>query len=138
MSKDMSAMSEAGPSVRDLEELREAVARLAQDARTRGEAAAARERQLAQARADVGRGKHDLGRAERAAIQALARSAEAHRGCAEAHEQAARFHERAAEWADEQGDGDKAARYREIAAKARAGAADEVRLAQEDRDRLAQ
>jgi hypothetical protein len=138
MSKDMSAMNEADPSVRDLAEMRRAAARHAEAARRRSEAAAVRQSQLAQARADVGRGTHDVSRATRAAVEALARSAEAHRSCAEVHEQAARFHERAAELAEGHGHGDRAARYREIAAKSRAAAADAARLAQEDRDRLAQ
>jgi hypothetical protein len=77
-------------------------------------------------------------RAERAAIEALARSADAHTMCAEAHEQSARFHETAAELAEEHKLGDKAAHYREIAAKAHTAAKDAARLAQEDRARFAQ
>jgi hypothetical protein len=138
MRKDISPMSTSDPSVHDLKEILEAVARLSKEARSRGKAAAARERQLAQLRADIGGGNHDVARAQRAVIDALARSAEAHESCAEAHEQAARFHERAAAWARERGDAEKHARYGEIAAKARAGAADEARFAQEDRARLVQ
>ena len=129
-------MNEADPSVRDLGEVREVAARHAEEARRRGDAAAARQHELAQARAR--HGTHDVSRATRAAIEALARSAEAHRSCAEAHEQAARFHQRAADLAESYGHGVDAARYREIAAKARVAAADEARLEQADRARLAQ
>ena len=129
MSKDMSAMNEADPSDRDLTEMREAAARHAEEARRRSEAAAVRQRQLAGGRAGLGRDSHDVRGATRAAIEALVRSTEAHRSCAEVHEQAARFHERAAELAEGYGHGDRAARYRGIAAKAREAAADEARLA---------
>jgi hypothetical protein len=62
MSKHMSPMNDADPTVPDLAELREAAARHAQEARRRSEAAAARQSQLAQARAGLGRGAHDVSR----------------------------------------------------------------------------
>ena len=137
MSDDMHVMNGARPSVRELEERRRVAARHAEDARKRSKAAAIRQSQLAQARADLKLGKHDVTSAGRAAIEALARSAEAHRHCAEAQEESARLHERAAQLADELGQSDKAARYRQMAATAHKAAEQAAHLAEADEGQLA-